>query len=155
MRKSKRRILVIDDDIFYTHYAANLLTDIGGYSVTQCHSVDEGWELAVRRKFPLILVDLKMPPGKCFDSLDTSGGHRTGLVLAREIKKLSPSTKIILQSAAPDADLEQNSSLDNAIFLRKSPNPARLLRAVQEILDPKTVRAEIVYRAWSGQNDGA
>ncbi|MFL6353042.1 MAG: TIR domain-containing protein [Bryobacteraceae bacterium] len=143
MRKSKRRILIIDDDIFYAYYAANLLTDIGGYVVTQSHSVDEGWELARRGKFPLIIVDLKMPPGKCFGSLDTSGGHKTGLVLAREIKKVSPSTKIIIQSAAPDADLERNSSqLDSTMFLCKSPNPAPLLRAVQEILDPNAVRAK-------------
>ncbi|MGI8961734.1 MAG: TIR domain-containing protein [Bryobacteraceae bacterium] len=143
MRKSKRQILVVDDDVFYAYYAANLLTDIGGYIVTQSHSVDEAWELARRGKFPLVIVDLKMPPGKCFDSLDTSGGHKTGFVLAREIKRASPSTKVIIQSAARDADLERNSSqLGGAIFLCKSPNPAQLIRAVQEVFDPNAVRVK-------------
>ena len=107
MRKPKGRILVIDDDVFFANYVANLLTDLGGYSVTQSHSVDEGLELARRGKFPLVIVDLKMPPGKSFDSLDTSGGHKTGLVLSREIRKASPSTKVIIHSGAPDADLER------------------------------------------------
>ena len=91
MRKSKSRILVIDDDVFFANYVVNTLTDLGGYSVTQSHSVDEGLELACRGKFPLIIVDLKMPPGKSCDSINTSGGHKTGLVLAREIRKASPS----------------------------------------------------------------
>jgi CheY-like chemotaxis protein len=68
VRKSKRRILVIDDDIYYTYYAANLLTDIGGYLVTHAHSVEEGLELACQKKFPLIIVDLKMPPGSRLDT---------------------------------------------------------------------------------------
>jgi predicted nucleotide-binding protein len=143
VRKSKDRILVIDDDVFYAYYAANLLTDIGGYVVTQCHSVDEGLELARRGKFPLAIVDLKMPPGKCFDEVDTSGGHKTGMVLAREIRKASPPTKVIVQSAAPDAELERISfQIEGATFLCKSPNPGELIRAVRHILDPKRARAK-------------
>jgi CheY-like chemotaxis protein len=143
VRKSKSRILVIDDDIFYAYYAANLLTDIGGYMVTQSHSVDEGLELACKKKFPLVIVDLKMPPGKSLGSVDTSGGHKAGLVLAREIRKNCPSTKVIIQSAAGDPDVERVSGqIEGAIFLCKSPNPAPLLRAVQGILDPNAVRAK-------------
>ena len=56
MRKPKGRILVIDDDVFFANYVANLLTDLGGYSVTQSHSVDEGLELARRGKFPLVIL---------------------------------------------------------------------------------------------------
>ena len=143
VRKSKRKIPVIDDDVFYTYYAANLLTDLGGYAVTQSHSVDEAWELARRGKFPLVIVDLKMPSGTCFGPLDTSGGHKTGLVFAREMKRASPSTKVIIQSAAPDADFERISpTIEGAIFLRKSPNPAELIRAVKQVFDPNEVRAK-------------
>jgi predicted nucleotide-binding protein len=143
VRKSKCRILVIDDDVFYAYYAANLLTDIGGYIVTQCHSVDEGLELARRGKFPLVIVDLKMPPGESFNYVDTSGGHKTGMVLAREIRKASPSTKVIVQSAAPDADLERISfQIDGTTFLCKSPNPGELIRAVRQVLEPKRANAK-------------
>jgi predicted nucleotide-binding protein len=141
MRKSKRRILIIDDDVFYSYYAFNLLTDIGGYVVTQCHSVDEGLELARKGKFPLAIVDLKMSPGKSFDSIDASGGHKTGLVLAREMRKASPVTKVIIQSAAPDAAVERLSfQTDGTTFLLKSPNPAPLLRAVNQVFDPNLPR---------------
>jgi predicted nucleotide-binding protein len=143
VRKSKGRILVIDDDPFFANYAANLLTDLGGYVVTQSNSVDEGLELARRGKFPLVVVDLKMPPGKCFDSLDTSGGHKTGLVLAREIRKASPSTKVIIQSGTADADLERIPfPIDGVAFLRKSPNVAELVRAAKQILDPSAAGAK-------------
>lgn len=143
MRKSKGSILVIDDDVFFANYATNLLTDVGGYVVTQSHSVDDGLQLAVRGKFPLVLVDLKMPPGTVFDSVDTSGGHKTGLALARKIRKACPATKVIIQSAAADADLEPIQLQINGIsFLRKSPNATDLLRAVKKILDPNAVRAK-------------
>jgi predicted nucleotide-binding protein len=143
VRKSKFRILVIDDDVFYAYYAANLLTDLGGYVVTQSHSVDEGLELARRGKFPLAIVDLKMPHGKCLDDIDTSGGHRTGMVLARQIRKASPSTRIIVQSAAPDAELDRMSlQIDGVTFLCKSPNPGELIRTIRQILDPKRARAK-------------
>jgi predicted nucleotide-binding protein len=141
--KSKRRILIIDDDVFYSYYALNLLTEIGGYVVTQCHSVDEGLRMARKGKFPLAIVDLKMPPGKSFDSIDTSGGHKTGLVLAREIRKVSPSTKVIVQSAVPDAAVERLSfQADGTTFLLKSPNPAPLIRAVRQIFDPNLRHAK-------------
>ncbi len=142
MRKSKRHVLIIDDDVFYSYYVANLLTDLGGYVVTQANSVDEGLKLARQRKFPLVIVDLRMPPGESFDWLETCGGHRTGLVLAREIRKASPLTKLIVQSGAPDAEAEQVSfQIGGATFLRKSPNAAELIRAVRQILDPKEARA--------------
>ncbi len=142
MRKSKRQVLIIDDDIFYSYYVANLLTDLGGYVVTQANSVDEGLKLAREGKFPLVIVDLRMPPGESFDWLETCGGHRTGLMLAREIRKASPLTKVIVQSGAPDAEAEQVSfQIGGATFLRKSPNAADLIRAVRQILDPTEARA--------------
>jgi predicted nucleotide-binding protein len=143
VRKSKSRILVIDDDVFFANYVVNTLTDLGGYSVTQSHSVDEGLELANRGKFPLVIVDLKMPPGKSCDSLNTSGGHKTGLVLAREIRKASPSTKVMIQSGAADAEVDSIlSQIDGVAFLRKSPNAAELFRAVKQILDPNATGAK-------------
>jgi DNA-binding NarL/FixJ family response regulator len=130
--------LVIDDDIFFANYVANLLTDAEGYLVTQSHSVDEGLKLARRGNFPLVLVDLKMPSGSHLDSLETSGGHKTGLVVAREIRKTSPLTKVIIQSAAPEAELDAlPSQIDGVTFFRKSSNPAELIGAVKKILDPK------------------
>jgi len=143
VKKSKRRILIVDDDVFYSYYAANLLTDLGGYTVTESHDVDEALQLARQRKFPLAIVDMKMYPGQSLDPIDTSGGHRTGLVLAREIRKASPSTKVIIQSAALEPEAERTlSQLGGVTFLRKSPNPAELIRAVRQILDPKGARAK-------------
>jgi CheY-like chemotaxis protein len=143
LRKSRRTLLLIDDDVFFTNYEVNLLTALGGYVITQCHSVDEGWELACRGGFAFVIVDLKMPPGKTFNSLETSGGHRTGLVLARAIRRASPSTKVVIQSGSADADLERILlPIDGVTFLRKSPNPAELLLAFKKILDPNATRVK-------------
>jgi predicted nucleotide-binding protein len=143
LRKSKCTLLIIDDDIFFANYEANLLTDAGGYVVTQCHSVDEGWELACRGRFSLVIVDLKMPHGKSFNSLETSGGHKMGLVLAREIRRASPSTKVVIQSGSADADLERIlRPIDGVTFLRKSANAAELLLAFKRILDPNATRVK-------------
>jgi predicted nucleotide-binding protein len=148
LHKSKYRLLLIDDDTFFANYAADLLTDRGGYAVTQSHSVDEGLELARRGKFPLVIVDLKMPPGKSFNSLETSGGHKTGLALAREIRRASPSTKVIIQSGSGDEELDRIPlHMSGVAFLRKSSNPAELVRAANRILDsnPESAKSFIVH----------
>jgi DNA-binding NarL/FixJ family response regulator len=139
--KPKFQILLIDDDVFFANYVANVLTDIGGYLVTQSHSVDDGLELARKRKFPLVIVDLKMPPGKAFDSVETSGGHKTGLALARQIKNVSVTTKILVHSAAPEIDFGHLPfEIGGATFLRKSSSPMELIRAVRQILQPHSIR---------------
>ncbi len=141
MGQSRHRILLIDDDKFFANYTANVLEDVGGYSVTQCHCVDEGLQLVRKRKFPLVIVDLKMPPGESFRNVDTSGGHRTGLVLAREIRKLAPFTKVLIQSAIPDAYLQHiQFKVDGGAFFLKSHTPTELIRAVERIMKPCDVR---------------
>ena len=139
--RKQPRILIIDDDVYFANYMSNLLADSCGYEVTICNCADEGLRLARQKKYSLIIVDLKMPPGKTLRSLDTSGGHKTGFVLARELRKWCPSTQVIIHSASCDADIEDPFwKATGTIFLPKSATSAQVIRIVKRLVDPGSIR---------------
>src|SRR5450755_2187448 len=92
MPKNAADVLVIDDDHFFTSFVANLLADHGGYTVVQAHTVDEALECISESIFKLVIMDVKMPPGNHFNTIETAGGHKTGIALARELKRRLPGT---------------------------------------------------------------
>src|SRR5438874_12263759 len=91
-------ILIVDDDPFFANYAADVLTDRGGYEVHKAHSVAEALDVIKTISFRLVIMDLKMPPGEHFSNLNTAGGQKTGIVLAREIKRVLPNAAFIIQT---------------------------------------------------------
>jgi CheY-like chemotaxis protein len=130
-------VLVVDDDHFFANFLATLLGDHGGYSVVQAHTVEEALQCAADGRFRLIIMDLKMPPGERFDALQSSGGHKTGVALAREMKHRLPEAKLIIHTGVIDRDLEAWFAGDaNVTFLYKLPDSGPLLRKVKAILEP-------------------
>ncbi len=137
MSETNPNILVIDDDQFFANFIANLLGDHGGYNVVQAHTVDDALKCVAHTSFKLIIMDLKMPPGEQFNSLQTAGGYKTGIALAREFKRRVPEAKLIIHTGVIDRDLEAWFAGDTSItFLYKLPDSGPLLRKVKSILNP-------------------
>jgi predicted nucleotide-binding protein len=134
-------ILIIDDDPYYFSFAFNLLGGHRGYNITRAQSVDEALGLVQQKCFPLIIVDLRMPPGEAFRHVDTAGGHKTGILLAQEIRKYCPDTRFIVHTGGADTEAEALFENDpNVVFLYKSPDFHPLLRAVEQSLAPDNRR---------------
>lgn len=134
-------VLVIDDDPYFTEFVKNLLADHGGYHVVQAHTVEEALERVSETGFKLVIMDLKMPPGSFFSERETGGGLKTGLALAREMKRRLPGARLILNTGGMDLDVEAWFAGDPSVtFLYKTPDPRPLLRKIKSILDPDNYR---------------
>jgi len=92
MNDHNAELLVIDDDPFFAQRATDLLSARGKYHVQQAHTVDAALDIIKENSFDLIIMDVSLPPGKRFDTIETAGGHKTGVVLSREIRNLLPSS---------------------------------------------------------------
>jgi len=134
-------ILVVDDDPYTAKLVADILTDYGGYEVRQARSVDDALELVEHAAFRLVIVDLRMPHGSHFDDLETEGGHKTGLALARRLRKRFPAMKVIIHTGGLDREVEARFADSDAVsFLYKSHDPKPLLRTVNQMLKTGATR---------------
>lgn len=85
MEKSRKSILVVDDDVDACGSLADILEDVG-YSVDVAHNGPAALELLRKKRYAIALLDLKMP------GMD-------GIALYREIRKLSSTTVAIIITA--------------------------------------------------------
>ena len=147
MDRPTASVLIVDDDPFFLDYASNVLTDRGGLSVCTANSVDKALEFIDRSFFAVVILDLKMPPGAHFTSLNTAGGYKTGIALAREIKARLPAASLIIHTGGLDREAEEWFGTEKSVtFLYKTPDPNALLRTVNQMLHGRSsVRPFIVH----------
>lgn len=84
------RLLIVDDD----HLIRKLVTRIAlswQYEVEDCASAEDALQLLQRRRFEVILSDIRM-------------GEMDGLTLARSIRHQMPETPVIIMSGNPVPD---------------------------------------------------
>ena len=121
--KTKRRLLLIDDDL--TALAAlKLVLLTRGYSVTTATSGEEGLELFLGNGFDLVLVN-DLPPlgnGRLFAGLD-------GEQVAQAIKRQAPQVPVILYSRKKPGGMFPTSAADR--FFGKYGSNLDLLEAVR------------------------
>lgn len=130
-------IVIIDDDKWHATRIANLLADRGKYSVCKTYSADQAIELVSHNRFRLAILDVRMDPGHLFDSVETAGGHQTGVVLVREVRNRLPGIKVIVHTSSTDHQLEVwFAGNPDVSLLHKDEGDRALLRAVNAALDP-------------------
>lgn len=88
-RYAKKDMLIIDDDEALLELLTIHLRD-EGFEVTAAHSAHDGLELAEKKDYPLILLDLKLPNG-------------CGLDL---ISKFKDKSKVIIITGYPDLEYQ-------------------------------------------------
>ncbi len=85
IEREKARILVVDDEEYTRGFFKNLLGE-EGYEVLVCANGQEALNLCDQIVFDLILLDLKIP------------GNLDGIEVLKKIKKICPSTIVIMIS---------------------------------------------------------
>jgi CheY-like chemotaxis protein len=143
----KPQALVVDDDVFYGSYFADVLSDRGGFDVTRATTVGEALALARKRKFQLVVLDVKMPRGRYFSERETAAGERTGVPLARELCKILPRARILAYSGLPDPVANKLLAGMGVDFQPKSTDPERVVAWVRRMRAPgkELSRAFIVH----------
>ena len=133
-----KTILWIDDDIYSIYNMIELLKD-EGFNVISINNIDEAIEKLdeLQNKIDIVILDIMMPPGKTFSTIESKGGFASGLALARYIKKEIPHLPIICFSGAADTEdiisWFQNKSIP---IVRKPSNVNFVIKTIKRYLLP-------------------
>jgi DNA-binding NtrC family response regulator len=120
------KILAVDDNKEFCQNVADIM-ELKGYEVTMANDGTQAIELVKKNKYNLVIMDIKMP-------------GMNGVDVFREIKKISPSTVIILMTAYALEDLKKE-ALREGVFasLRKPLNFDELFVIVEDAISQKTM----------------
>jgi|ERR1022692_590926 CheY-like chemotaxis protein len=99
------RLLFVDDEAFVSRTYIDALKD-RRFEVVYKNTADAALRVAQRRVFDVVVIDVMMPRGRHFGPLETQGGYRTGIALAREMVDHQPSAVIVGLTNSGDADVE-------------------------------------------------
>jgi DNA-binding NarL/FixJ family response regulator len=99
------RLLFVDDEEFIPQTYINALKD-RRFEVFNVKTSDAALRVARRRVFDVVVVDVMMSHGRHFGPLETQGGYRTGIALAREMVNHQPSAVVAGLTNSDDADVE-------------------------------------------------
>jgi CheY-like chemotaxis protein len=117
------RILIVDDDAAITATFENILGG-EGYEVATATDGDQAIDLAARRPFDVVLLDLVMPG---IDGLDA----------LRRLRGVAPRARIVILSAYIEPDREAEAfRLGAEAVLSKPPDLNKLLRFLAELMPP-------------------
>jgi CheY-like chemotaxis protein len=100
----QKTVLFIEDDSFLAHDYGTWMK-ARGFHVTYAYSVDEAiLQAKSYRHFDFVVVDIKMPHGSLFDSFESVGGRKTGVLLATELLNDLPDAAFVALTNSEQAD---------------------------------------------------
>lgn len=103
-RSNGKTVLLIENDEDIALDYGRLL-EAYGFKVSYAHSVRSALEKADSfRQFGVVVVDIRMRPGKFFGSFETIRGRKTGVLLAGELVNRLPDTMLVALTNSQDAD---------------------------------------------------
>lgn len=104
-----------------------------GFEVTTCSSVEELKTIqAGGATFPLVGIDLVMPPGSY--GVDATGeGMKTGLTIHREFREVWPDATFFFLTNAPRIDLLQEALRAAPVFEKIDYPPGKLVEEITEL----------------------
>jgi DNA-binding NtrC family response regulator len=122
---AKKKVLVIDDEQVVLNSVKKILGH-GEYEVEDTLSGRQGLEWALDKNYDIVLTDVRMP-------------DMGGMLILRDIKKVKPSTPVIVITGyATVQTAMQAMKLGAAEYIEKPFTPDQLLKAVKTALDQAT-----------------
>ena len=150
MSPASREIVWADDEPFYLQPFIDML-EMRGFTVRQPHTVKEAKETIAAKPPALAIIDVMMPSGEPDDDVETHGGFRSGVVLAKWIAQNHPTLPFLGRSVAADREVVEFFQTYGAGFIEKPLSRGKLLhtieRAISEDGPPvaETMNVFIVY----------
>ena len=123
MDDSKRTVLCIDDDSFTLAHLKDSLSDY--YNLIFAIDPDVGFELAIKKRPDLILLDLNMPNMNGFELADMT----SKLSLTKDIPV------VFLSAFASEEIKSRANSLGAAAFLSKPVDPYHLTATLETVFE--------------------
>jgi CheY-like chemotaxis protein len=129
------RVLYVDND---HHQALPYALALKDHRFEVAHIKTAGGALKAlqARPFDLALLDIMMPAGKGFRPAETAGGFRTGLALAREVRRLLPRLPLVALTYSEDPEVKEWFGKDPSVaYLNKATTrPTQLPRLLRRLL---------------------
>ena len=114
------RVLVVDDTESLRKLSRLALERMGGHSVVEASSPDEALVAAEASSFDVVLLDAMMPGG-------------SGVDLAVQMRARLPGAKLVILSAASEAQLAPDGHIADAWWQKPLP-PAALVQRIAELV---------------------
>jgi len=142
----KPKILIVDDNEYLLHLLIlHLDSHLPEYDIVAARGIDEALNFLAtpNHQIDTVVLDVMMPPGKAFTSLETHGGFIAGLALAKKIAREFPEIRIIGYSGNTEFDptwFHKNATA----FLRKPFLPKELVSVIKG--ESKKVAIKSIYK---------
>ena len=129
MTTQKHALLIVDDDAAMRQMLASLFRE-QGYPVQEAASAEEALEQARSHDFDLVLSDIKMP-------------GKTGIEMVGELRRVRPSTPVVLMTAFGSIDSAVDAMRAGAFdYITKPFEPEAVLLAVERALEVRVLEEE-------------
>ncbi len=129
MTTQKHALLIVDDDAAMRQMLASLFRE-QGYPVQEAASAEEALEQARSHVFDLVLSDIKMP-------------GKTGIEMVGELRRVRPSTPVVLMTAFGSIDSAVDAMRAGAFdYITKPFEPEAVLLAVERALEVRVLEEE-------------
>ena len=125
----KRRILFIEDEMFFLEQLQMALTD---YEITPAYSAPKGMELIQSEEFDAVLLDIMMSPSDDMDPEFVDYGRSTGVELCRRIKSAKPELPVIALTVVRDPGILERIKEAGASKVLNKPASSGMVSAVLE-----------------------
>lgn len=126
--RSKRKVLVVDDEIHILHVVSLKLRN-GGYEVVTAQDGREGLDIAQVECPDVIITDYQMP-------------HLSGLEMCQRLKRIASTSEIpaiLLTARGFNLDADSMSATGIVTCLHKPFSPRELLERIDELVEAKAV----------------
>lgn len=135
-KKARAKLLFVDDDSFVSSRYVDALRD-EGYDVVEAPGTDSALALARSRDFDAVILDIMLPPGRSFSNIETQGGFKTGIALARRLRDLLPAAGIIALTMSTDPEVQEWFTSDETVAYadKRTAQPVHLTRLVKNLLE--------------------
>jgi DNA-binding NarL/FixJ family response regulator len=116
------RVAIVEDDVFVRENLAALVDGTAGFScVASCASAEEAWQRLPAAAPDVVLMDIHLP-------------GRSGIACVERLRKLSPSTQVIMLTIEEDSERVFESLKSGATgYLVKHATPTEILEAIAEV----------------------
>ena len=121
---SKKKILVVDDEIHIVQIVKFNLEKRGGHQVITGKNGEQGYELAKQERPDLILSDVMMPKMSGFEFCDK----------VKNDEELKEIPFIILTAKGQESDIQEGEKSGADDYITKPFSPKALLNKVAEVL---------------------
>jgi CheY-like chemotaxis protein len=130
-----KRVLLAEDDAFYRQQLSELLTD-QGLSVEAVSTPKEALE-RLEQSFDCAIFDVMLPNDESvtgISNVESWGGYRSGIALARRARESSNVTSIILLSgASEESDARTWAEQNGVVFVSKTDGRSGMYRALSSL----------------------